>query len=322
MRAKSHKCTTHSQEETSSSWPKTLSSILSSGHITTLSASPTTPYVAVGGVQGEVVLIHIASGARTHVPHACDKKVRSLKWSSDGGTLLIECVGERSVTLWDAMSNSFKRLPGSGAVWSPDGTRIFSTITGVKENVCGIWNASTGALHSLVPQNVEYCATTPDLAWTSHGHVRAHFHNSEMKTLWREDGGDLRPEMTIAGCGDFHSWSPDGCALARCHRITGLYVSYFEMTVQAVEGSVIEMFDRKFGQGPIPEVSCVAWRANSTEIAIARRREGVWLWDYESEEKQLCFTMHERIVSMSWCGKLLCVSCVGENDVHVYEIDR
>lgn len=98
----------------------------------------------------------------------------------------------------------------------------------------------------------------------SHGHVSAHYHNNDLKTIFREDGGNLGPTLMLAGCDKSHSWSPDGCAVAGSHWRTGLYVSCVEMTVQ--RSSVMKNFEtRTFGQGPIPEVSCVAWRPHSTE---------------------------------------------------------
>lgn len=125
----------HAPEATRSVFPYTLSSILPPGHITTLSASPTNPYSALRALQGEVVLIDIDGGARTHVNHACVEKARSPKGSPDVQTLLIECIGQLSVALCKTITNSVSRIPGSDAVRTSDDTKICTSVKCVRESM-------------------------------------------------------------------------------------------------------------------------------------------------------------------------------------------
>ena len=103
--------------------------LLPSMHISCFTFFSNHCYLAVGGLAGEVALLDINSGARTHVDHACKIEVKRLTWSPDGKQIAIECNNdnaEREVTIWSWKNGCVcgPGVRGYGAAWSPDSTKI------------------------------------------------------------------------------------------------------------------------------------------------------------------------------------------------------
>ena len=179
-----------------------------------LRSSPDGSTIAAGFHDGTVELWDVSTGTLLKTLTGHSERVKSLHFSSDGGTLATASAGGNSVHLWDvstgALYNTFTRDFNTiySISFSPDDNLLAAAFDdGVR-----LWEVSTGTLrHTFVVPT----STVKRVRFSPDGSILAAGGDSNTVRLWEVSTGTLRhtfvvPTSTIERV----RFSPDGSILA------------------------------------------------------------------------------------------------------------
>lgn len=304
-------CITPSQSADIPSSAHVVENLLNGFYITCLSASPDSLYLAVGGNEGKVLLLELSTGKRMHVDHACGDSVKELVWSPDASKLVINCYSG-VVSVWDRESDSFKRMLGMSASWSPTGDRICTSFS--EGAVCMIWNVATGAAECKLRfreppdkyQSKQYGSHFPRPKWCPNGNIILFVYGSSVQTVWKEpEGAKLYSSIThVLFHKEFLSWSLAGDKFATVQPSGRLRVCKAD---SASSVGTLEVAQTKL---PESDHHIIAWRPDSCMLAVGTVRKQVILWDSRDSDISRVIDMRSDVYALSWsvCGELLFVA--------------
>lgn len=309
--------------------------LLPSKSINCLATTPHHPYLAIGGLKGEVVLLDLESGARTHVRHASEGTVNRLKWSPDGDKLIIECDPKKSetpVSIWDRKVDSLTSIVGTGAIWSADSTKV---CTGVKnEGVVVVCDVSTGAVQESFPWiETDY---VPELSWFPDGRIKAFCSESGEVVSLQDVSAYANKESgveSVTRTSSMHSVALEMSPNARFH--AAVYQKYgmelWPFDVQQFRENMPDCQpllnfeppkpDQKVLDNPLyMNAAAISWNPNGSVVAVGLKNRRLWLWDYEGDETEYLYFTHN-IAAFEWsgCGRYLCVASAKVDDVHIFD---
>lgn len=243
--------------------------------------SPDGTYIASAGDGTKVYVWNADTGATlaTYTQHSgLLANVFTLDWSPDGSRIASACssarVGvDKTIHIWDvktgqtllqlkAGSGLYPNFSVSALAWSPDGTRIASSLG---DKTIQLWHAATGKLITTYHTQSDWIY---DFAWSPDSRLLATANKNHTAQLWDIKTGKLL--LTYSGHTDNVrdiAWSPDGSRIATASN---------DHTVQIWDPATahhIFTYRRHTAWA-----TSIAWSPDSTLIASASNDKSVHIW--------------------------------------------
>jgi WD40 repeat protein/energy-coupling factor transporter ATP-binding protein EcfA2 len=228
--------------------------------------SPDGSSLALGTLQGRVLVRSFAADDWTLDLQTDAGWLYSLAWSPDGGRIA-GGAADGSVRIWDSRSGEQLWREDAGAAdvlsvaWSPDGTRL---LAGGGDRVAYVWDVASGEpLVKVVHRLLVY-----SVAWSPDGELAASASGDSTVRIWRADTGET--VHLLQGHSGFVrsvAWSPDGTRLA-----TGS------------DDQTLRIWDVASGQelgrirGDLDTVYSAGWSPGGDEIVTGDESGAVRVW--------------------------------------------
>lgn len=130
-------------------------------------------------------------------------------WSPDATRIATSDTDTNLVTIWDTNWQSQFQVQGTGAVWSPDGSRLVTRAANIM-----LWDGQTGQEIYSLSEAWDFSLFYNPIAWSPDGTRLAAGSIDGSITIWNAaDGTTLRNWQAHEDVINIVSWSPDGTQL-------------------------------------------------------------------------------------------------------------
>jgi WD40 repeat protein len=237
--------------------------------IVSMAWSPDGTQLVLGGNNGRIRIIDVASGEELRVLGDPGAVVKSVAWSPNG-TRLASGGADHFVRVWDAAAEEELHLLAghSGDVlsvaWSPDSQKLASA-GGFRDNTVRVWDAIPGEQLQLLTGHTDIVRL---VKWSPDGtHVASGGSADGTVRVWDvESGSEL---LRVEGQG--MAWSPDGMLLA---------VGDGDGTVRILDASSgLELTSLK---GHTDLVWFLAWSPDGTRLVTGSFDSSIKVWGIPS----------------------------------------
>jgi len=179
-----------------------------------LTISPDGKILVIGTSKGFIYIRNLENGALLKSIRGHDMAIWGVDYSPDG-MLLVSGADDEKIKIWDTSDWEILETIDTGGfitdvVFSPDGSKIASSINSREGSRVGLWDLSNGTLLESIPllsYGVDSVAFSPD------GELLALGGNRQIQ-IWKLTSRELVHSMPDIGLGDINvAFSPDGQTL-------------------------------------------------------------------------------------------------------------
>lgn len=240
---------------------------------------------------------------------------RYVDWNSAGDRIAVASFN-RDITILDAQTLDIVASIGGGnsrevvcVSWSPDGTRIASTLRPVDGDDIGVhlWDSNSGELIRTLdgPKQIVW-----DVAWGADG-IRLAAGGDDGVYLWNVYSAKPLTYIESPSCSGV-CWNPVGSQILAA-------IDSSVLTIDAASGAIEDRWNTDLGR-----IQQVRWRPDRNQLALADDDGNVTLWSTEQARRLRKFGGHTGAVrNMKWSsdGSQLVTAGV-EPTARTWQVDR